>query len=247
MVRLGKVSLDKPLTSELWVQGSQSNKNLQSLFYSCHGQLWSYYLFFSTAIQKNKKQSFSYAPSLMWLSLMETDIPAILKITKWFNIFWHPRIYLHSHFLCSLITSTFNLNLLHIHFMHLGPQWSPNPIANSHNKYLLSRICGSQHQVMLTNRSLNWFWASCVMEEVMNILQGVQHHDCKVQIFQEGYQTATHLFCKLILDWLLWKLLKESHYSNTLTCCAWRLLKVDPDDTHVIYSADPWSVNLELT
>lgn len=42
-----------------------------------------------------------------------------------------------------------------------------------------------------------------MMEEVLSILQGIQHHNCKLQIFREGSQTATHLFCKLILDWLL--------------------------------------------
>lgn len=71
MVRLGKVSLDKPLTSELWVQGSQSNKNLQSLFYSCCGQLQFYYLFFFTAIQKKQKTSRVFLCSLFNVTIFD--------------------------------------------------------------------------------------------------------------------------------------------------------------------------------
>lgn len=105
--------------------------------------------------------------------------------------------------------------------MHLRPRWSPNPTANSDCRGFVV----AYHWVMLTNRSLNWFWASSMTEEVLNILHGVHHHDCKVQIFQEGHQTATHFFRKLFLDWLLWKHLKESHYTNTLT------VHVAPEDS----------------
>lgn len=95
---------------------------------------------------------FFCAPSLMRRFLMEADLPAMLKIAKWFNVFWHPRIYLHSHLPFSLITSTCNPNLLLTHFVRLTSHWSPNSKANSDDKHLLLRLCGSlAPSNMLTN------------------------------------------------------------------------------------------------
>lgn len=94
--------------------------------------------------------------------LMEPDLSAMLKITKWFNIFWHPRIYRHSHLLFSLITSSFSPNLLHTHCVHLKFYWSPYSKANSDNKHLLLKPFGSLAQSnMLTNGVSNAVICCC--------------------------------------------------------------------------------------
>lgn len=105
---------------------------------------------------------FFCTPSFLWRCVIEADLLAMLRITKWFNVFWHPSIYHHSHLLFPLITSTYNANLLHTQFFHLKFYRSPNSKANSHNKHLLLKIFGSlAPSNMLTNGMSNGVICYC--------------------------------------------------------------------------------------
>lgn len=93
--------------------------------------------------------------SFIWRFLIEAELTAMLKITKWFNVFWHPRIYWRSHLLFSLITSSFNPNLLHTHFMPLKFHRAPNSKANSDNQHLLLKLFSSLAPSNMLNNGIS--------------------------------------------------------------------------------------------
>ena len=67
-----------------------------------------------------------------------------------------------------------------------------------------------------------------------------RHQNCTMY-----FSRAAKLPHYTLFDWLLNKYLKEGHYpayTHTLKPSTPRLLRVDTNDTHVIYPADPWSV-----
>lgn len=186
-----KVSLDKPF--DKWALGwgkpvKQKSAKFVLFMQSTTTALPSFFSSLPPQRHTNNKQNTNAAelyPSVLLrfllyakIFLIEADLSAMLKITKWFNVFWHPRIYLHSHLLFSLITSTFNPNLLHTHFMRLKFHRSPNSKANSDNKHLLLRLFGSLASNMLTK----------------GMSHGVVCYCCwRITIHQTGYWI--YIFC----------------------------------------------------